>query len=436
MEFTLVFSAAYGILYPKNEQRGIPMDYNILLDLATDLGYELAMCGAETFRVEESISRVLGSYGVASEVFAIPNYVIVTVMTEDGTPITRMRRIGSHGNDLDAVEKLSALSRALCSRRPEPKEGQRWLEVARSKRQTYSLPATYLGYFLGACGFSLLFGGSWLDGVCAGICGILVGLCTRFLDGRNANQFFRTIASSFLMAMLAYGFGALGVAENPDAVTIGALMILVPGLLFTNAMRDIIFGDTNSGINRIVQVFLIAVALALGTATAWSLAGQLWGTPVSVTAIPYSLFAQCLFSAIGCVGFSILFNIHGPGGMLCTIGGIMSWTVYSLALRFGCGEILAYFWAALLASVYSETLARIRKYPAISYLVVSVFPLIPGAGVYYAMNYAVRGEMELFASKGMDTAAIAGIMAVGILLSSTAFRMYSEWRLHKITGKT
>ena len=85
------------------------MDYNILLDLATDLGYELAMCGAETFRVEESVSRVLSSYGIASEVFAIPNYLIVTVMMEDGTPITRMRRIGSHGNDLDAVEKFSGL---------------------------------------------------------------------------------------------------------------------------------------------------------------------------------------------------------------------------------------------------------------------------------------------------------------------------------------
>lgn len=83
------------------------MDYNILLDLATDLGYELAMCGAETFRVEESVSRVLSSYGIASEVFAIPNYLIVTVMMEDGTPITRdAPGIGSHGNDLDSVEKF------------------------------------------------------------------------------------------------------------------------------------------------------------------------------------------------------------------------------------------------------------------------------------------------------------------------------------------
>ena len=76
-------------------------------------------------------------------------------------------------------------------------------------------------------------------------------------------------------------------------------------------------------------------------------------------------------------------------------------------------------------------MARIRKYPAISYLVVSIFPMIPGAGVYYTMNHAVRGHMDLFASKGIHTAAIAGIMAVGILLGSTVFRMYSDWKNSK-----
>lgn len=407
------------------------MDYNILLDLATDLGYELAMAGAETFRVEESISRVLASYGVAAEVFAIPNYLIVSIITEEGTPITRMRRIGTHGNDLDAVERFSGLSRAYCNRRPDPKEGLRWLDMVRSQRVYYSLPMEYLGYFLGAGGYGLFFGGNVIDGLCAGICGMLVGFINRLLDSQKANQFFRTIASSFLMALLAYAMGALGIAKNPDAVTIGALMILVPGLLFTNAMRDIIYGDTNSGINRVVQVFLVAVAIALGTATAWSLASALWGTPISAGSIAYSIPVQCLFALIGCAGFTILFNIHGPGGILCAVGGALAWAVYCIALKLGASEIMAYFWSALFSSLYSEIMARIRKYPAISYLVVSIFPLIPGAGVYYTMNYAVRGDMDMFASKGMHTAAIAGIMAVGILLGSTVFRMYSDWKSKK-----
>ena len=408
------------------------MDYNTLLDLATDLGYELAMCGAETFRVEESINRVLLAYGIEADVFAIPNYLVVSIITDDSHPITRMRRIGSHGNDLDAVEKFSGLSRALCSRKPAPAEALTWLDSARNHRVRFGLAMEYLGYFLGASGYALFFGGNGVDALCAGICGMLVGLCLNFFSTQRASQFFSTITASFVMATLAYALGALRISPNPDAVTIGALMILVPGLLFTNAMRDIIYGDTNSGINRIVQVLLVAVAIALGTASAWNLAKVLWGVPVSTPAIAYALPMQCLFAWLGCIGFSILFNIHGPGVFLCALGGVLAWAVYGITLKLGYSDIMGYFFSALFASVYSELMARIRKYPAISYLVVSIFPLIPGAGVYYTMNHAVRREMELFASQGMHTAAIAGIMAVGILLGSTIFRMYSDWKIRRL----
>ena len=48
------------------------MDYNTIMDLAADLGYELSVSGAETFRVEDSMARVIGSYGIPAEVFSIP----------------------------------------------------------------------------------------------------------------------------------------------------------------------------------------------------------------------------------------------------------------------------------------------------------------------------------------------------------------------------
>ena len=406
------------------------MDYNALLDMATNLGYELAMAGAETFRVEESVSRCLSAYGVQADVFAIPNYLVVSIITEDGQPITRMRRIGYHGNDLDAVEKYSGLSRAFCNRTPDPKVGLGWFDIVRQNLSAYSLPVLYLGNFLGAAGYALFFGGNGIDAICSGICGMLIGFVNGFLDKRKANQFFRTIASAFLMAMLAYAMGAAGLTRNPDAVTIGALMILVPGLLYTNAMRDIIYGDTNSGINRIVQVFLIAAAIVLGTASAWNVTAALWGAPVSVEGLSYGLLAQCLFALVGCIGFAIQFNVHGPGMFLCALGGALSWAVYLIALELTGSEISGYFWSSLFASLYAEIMARVRKYPAISYLVIAIFPMIPGAGAYYTMNYAVQGQMDLFASKGMFTAAIAGIMAVGILLGSTVFRMYSDRKNH------
>ena len=407
------------------------MDYHTLLDLATELGYELAMCGAETFRVEESINRVLASYGLKPEVFAIPNCLTVSIETEDGQILTRMRRIGAHGNDLDAVERFNGLSRAICNRKPAPAEGKKWLDIVRKSRISYSYPMFLLGNALGAAGFALFFGGNWLDFLCGGICGIVVGVVTHFLEGLKANPFFRTISAGFLMALVAYLMGAAGICHNADTAIIGALMILVPGLLFTNAMRDIIYGDITSGVNRIVQVFLTAVALALGTGAAWRVISALIGVPAEVAPIAYGAVLQAISCFIGCFGFMILFNIHGYGGLLCVLGGTLTWMAYLIAFKLTGSDLAAYFWSSLFASIYSEVIARIRKFPAISYLVISIFPLIPGAGVYYTMNYAVRGLNEEFALQGLHTAAIAGLIAVGILLGSTAVRIYSTWNAQR-----
>ena len=400
------------------------MDYNTLLDMATDVGYELAMSGAETFRVEESINRILGAYGISSEVFAIPNCVTVSIETEDGQIMTRMRRIGSHGNDLDSVERFNGLSRAICNRVPDPSVGKQWLEHVRKSRVSYGLPMYLVGNFIGAAGFAGFFGGDWLDCICGGICGLVVGISTRLLESMKTNPFFRIISAAFIMALIAYMMRAVGLCHNADAAIIGALMILVPGLLFTNAMRDIIYGDTTSGVNRIVQVLLTAVALALGTAAAWSFASTLFGAPQAPGAVGNSILAQCVCCAFGCLGFMILFNIHGPGGILCVLGGLLTWLVYIAAFEPSGSDLVAYFWSSLFASLYSEVMGRIRKQPAIAYLVVSIFPLIPGAGIYYTMNYAVQGFTQQFVTQGMHTAAIAGIIAVGILLGTSGVKMY------------
>ncbi|MGM9590907.1 MAG: threonine/serine exporter ThrE family protein [Faecousia sp.] len=407
------------------------MNYNLLMDLAIDLGYELAMSGAETFRVEESITRLLSAYGVDSDVFAIPSYVMVTIRTDDGTPITRMRRIGYHGNNMDNIERFSGLSRSLASLKPELELGHQWLDETRKSCRSYSKNVRYLAHFIGAGGFGLFMGGTMVDGICAGFCGLVVGIVDHYLDGLKANQFFRTIASSFLMAMLAYTFGAFSIAPNPDAVTIGALMLLVPGLLFTNAMRDIIYGDTNSGVNRIVQVFLVAAALSLGTAVAWNVASRIWGNPVDLGLAHYNNATQCVLCFIGCIGFAILFNIHDLGVFICSLGGTLAWVIFCIVSDLTGSDILGYFWAAVMASGYSEIMARIRKFPAITYLVISIFPLIPGAGVYYTMNHAVQGNMDAFVSQGMYTAAIAGIIAIGILLVSTSVRLFHVWQARK-----
>lgn len=399
------------------------MDYYALLDMSVSLGYELAMAGAETYRVEESIHRVLLAYGLESEIFAIPNCIIVSIEGSNGKPMTRMRRVGQHGNDLDSVERFSDLSRAICNRTPEPQVAQEWLELTRQSRKTYSLSASLLGHFLAAAGFGLFFGGTSADTIWAGIVGVLVGIIQHMLGIIKTNPFFTTITASFLMAFSAYSLGAAGLTPNPDAAIMGTVMLLVPGLLFTNAMRDIIYGDTNSGVNRIMQVFLVAAGIALGTAVAFQSAAIVFGTPDDHYILSYSPTVQILASCVGCIGFTFVFNVHGHGAPLCCLGGGLTWAVYLLVVSLGGGDFIANFWAALFAGFFAEFMARIRKHPAISYLVISLLPLIPGGGIYRAVNYAVRGNMGMFADTAIHTAAVAGILAVGILMASTTVRL-------------
>jgi len=407
------------------------MDYNTLLELATDLGYRLAMSGAETFRIEESIRRILAAYGTESEVFAIPNCLTVSIETQSGEPMTRMRRIGFHGNDLDTVEKYSNLSRRICAEKPEPKLARAWLEETDASVRSYSLPILLLGNFLGAFGFSIVFGGSFVDGFCSGISGLLIGLISHCLGKRKVNPFFTTIAAAFIMALASYIMGAVGIAKSTDMVNLGALMILVPGLVFTNAMRDIIFGDTNSGINRIVQVLLVAAAIALGTGAGWRAANLFCTIPISSPPIQHLYEIQNIATFLACVGFSIIFNIHGLGICICAFGGVITWIIYSICNYIGCDIYTSYFYAAVVAAIYSEVMARVRKYPAISYLVVAIFPLIPGAGVYYSTSYLMQGNRTAFAQKALETIGIAGVIAVGILMVSTLVRIWTVLKAKK-----
>ncbi len=409
------------------------MNYTLLMELVSRIGCGIAMGGAETYRVEESVNRLLSAYGAESRVYSVPNSLIITILIPDQPPMTQLCRMERKGNDLDAVEQYSNLGRRICTQKPELETAIQWLEDTEKARKQYKFPVVLAGYILVAWGFSIFFGGGWMESLCAVACGLLLGVADHFMGKLRANVFFQKIAAAFLMAALAYGISAFGIIPNVDTSVIGTLMLLVPGLLFTNAMRDIIFGDTNSGINRVVEALLIAVAVALGTAAAWNFVDAIWQIPEQMGNISHSPLLTCFVSFVACAGFVIVFNIHGRGKMLCALGGAITWGAYCVAELIGCETLMCYFVATCVAAVFSEAMARVRRYPAISYLVISLLPLIPGAGIYYTALYAIRGDMTQAVQYGMNTLATAGVMAAGILIVSTAVRM---WTTHKMKEKT
>lgn len=405
------------------------MDLNKLLDMGTELGYRLQISGAETYRVEESINRLMQAYDVDCETFAIPNSLIVSIKDDEGHVMTRLRRIGYHGINVDAIERCNAVCRKIENEKPELETAQKMLNDAYAGISDYKLPTILLAYFLVSSGFAVFFGSNLIEAFFAGICGIVCGLTLEFMSHFHANDFFKIIMGGFVIGILTQSFALLGLIERAGAAAIGAIMILVPGVGITNTMRDIIFGDILSGMNRLVHVVLSAVAIGIGTGGALFFCRSFFGSAeVSLISMPDSALVQCISAFIACVGFALLYNLKGIGICFSVAGGIPGWLAFLFCVSLGTGDYFAGFVGAAVVSLYGEIMARIRKFPASSYITTSILPLVPGASIYYAIVHLLNENMDGFSERVVYVAAFAGSLAVGVLLVSSCFRMFSTWK--------
>lgn len=141
----------------------------------------------------------------------------------------------------------------------------------------------------------------------------------------------------------------------------------------------------------------------------------------------------CLYAFLACVGFCFVFNIHGPGILICGGGGALGWLVYLLVELITPNVILCFLLAAIAITLYSELMARIRRCPVTSYLIIALLPLVPGGGIYEAMRYCVQGDTQLFLAALVRTFGIAGALALGAVLGSSVMRILFPiiHRLHK-----
>ena len=133
----------------------------------------------------------------------------------------------------------------------------------------------------------------------------------------------------------------------------------------------------------------------------------------------FSVYAlPCLYTFLACVGFTLVFNIHGIGKLICAVGGSLGWLIYLLGGR----TIFAAFLAAAAIGTFSEIMARLRHCPVTCYLLVALLPLVPGDGIYTAMRYCVAGDIQRFLDTLLYTFGMAAALAVGAMMTASLFR--------------
>lgn len=137
-----------------------------------------------------------------------------------------------------------------------------------------------------------------------------------------------------------------------------------------------------------------------------------------VSGLWFDYLRPCLCCFVACMAFTLVFNIHGMGKLICGVGGALGWLIYLLA----GSTILAAFLSSAALGLYSEVMARLRRCPVTGYLLVALLPLVPGGGIYFAMSYCMAGDIQRFLDTLLHTFGMAAALAVGAMMTSSLFR--------------
>ncbi len=236
-----------------------------ILTYAMNLGERMLIRGAEVGRVEDTLTRILKAKGAGRvDVMTITTSIIVTAHFDCGA-ISQTRRISGTSYDMTALTRLNDLSRHICSGEvPLEEIDPRIREIAAAK--TYTRPVQVLLYGSASFVFALFFGGSFLDAVLSFLVGMLIRGMLWLFSSLRVPGLATTLLCAVIGGLLAQGMGWVGLPCSPDMISIGNIMLLVPGVGLTNSIRDMFTGDTISGLLRFSECLLTALALACGFA--------------------------------------------------------------------------------------------------------------------------------------------------------------------------
>ena len=249
------------------------MNYSRLLQAILDIAEEMLVAGAEVSRVEDSVERMCGAYGCDRiNVFVITSNIQVTMEAPDGEILTQIRRIIRNDVNFDRLDYLNDLSRYICAETPSLAQLNEKFDGVMN-RKIYSVWMKYVSAIFIAGGFAVFFGGQLLDGAASAVVGIAVIWLLNALSKRDHNLLATNFVVSFAAGLLSITLVHFGIGIHVDKIMIGAIMIQIPGIAMTNAVRDMLTGDLATGLLRLVNSLLLAAVIACGFALSILLTG-------------------------------------------------------------------------------------------------------------------------------------------------------------------
>lgn len=257
-----------------------PEDERLVLETAMEAGRLLLENGAEIFRVEETMERICRHFGVEScDFFVLSNGIFTTgghYDGEAGSLFARVQHIPVKGSQLDRVVAVNQLSREIAQGKYTIEQVREELERIRTmpgKKRWRQVLASGVG----AGAFCVLFGGSFFDSLAALIAGVVLYVFVLWVSAPHMSRIIGNILGGALVTVICILCRRIGLGDDLNHMIIGSIIPLVPGVSFTNGIRDLADGDYISGSVRLLDAILVFLCVAIGVGVTFSIYYRMGG---------------------------------------------------------------------------------------------------------------------------------------------------------------
>lgn len=393
-----------------------------LLCLALDVGEGMLKNGGDVNRVEDTIERICRAYGAEHvEVFTIISVINAAIRMPDGSYSSQLRRVKTTSNNLGKLERLNALSREICKEKPDLKVFDARLHRLKTTPEYQKVMVVFISG-IAAGTFTMLFGGGFADALVSMLIGIIISLLD-FRFKNRLNVMARVVLSTFVATIISgLAVSWLGIAQSHDTIMSGVIMLLVPGMAFGTAMRDLFYGDLIAGALKTLQAVLTSLMIAFGYVLAMNVFGNNipstdynWGDIVAIK--------DFIAAFIASVAFAVIFGVNKNRLLWAGIGSILTFAIYYVLEE---NLFVAAIVSAIFTALYSEISARVHKAPTLVFLITGVIPTVPGRYLYNTMRCLVEGNWTEAGRFFLDTMTISLGIAAGVVGVAIGWGMIAD----------
>ena len=395
-----------------------------VLDVASQAGHILLENGAEIARVEEVMERISTHYGATQHnFFVLSNGIFTSGSSSSSEQYANIEYIPLRGAQMDKIVQINQLSRDIADNKYSLAQARDKIAEIRNSRAK-PVWEQLLGAAIGSAGFCMLFGGSFLDSAASLVVGMLVWAVVLLTGRPGVSKIVVNILSAAIATQLCIAFHGIGFGENLGNMIIGSIIPLIPGVPFTNGIRDIANEDYIAGITRLLDALFVFLGIALGVCLVFILAAHINGQMIELhgqvhdpaTALVY---VQAAAALAGTIGFAILFGVPRREYLSTGIVGAAGWTIYTVLSDFrGISAVEITFLTSVLVAIFSRIAAKMRKCPVTVYLICGLFPLIPGAGVFWTTYYITTSRLRAALEPGLTAISVTLAIVLAVVIVS------------------